>query len=145
MKRFLFIMFSLFLITAAIMHAQITSESKDNFDNGFYSYNVEGGISGTDTLFTKAFRMGTQTKIFDVFALGTQTNDSIKLKLVRQVSYLGTAWTTDKTIGTDSVKTEKAWADTSSYFNVIHRIAIVGVTGNGYKTNFRVKISAKRE
>ena len=144
MKKSVLVIIILVLF-AGIGYAQLLTQVVDNYDDGFKSLTVQGVLSGTDTLYTSGFKFSGTSKIFDVFAIGSQTNDSIKVKLVRQVSYFGSTFITETTIGTDSVKTQKAWADTSTYYNVLHRIAVVGVTGNGYRTNFTFKESAKRE
>jgi len=130
---------------AIISNGQILTQVVDNYDDGFKSVTVQGTLSGTDTLYTSGFKLSGTSKVFDVFAIGSQTHDSVKVKLVRQVSYFGSTFVTETTIGTDSVLTQKAWADTSTYYNVQHRIAIIGVTGNGYRSAFTFKVSAKRD
>lgn len=144
MKRISFITLLLMLFTVSVF-PQVLTEALNNYDEGFRSYDVTALVSSTDTVYTAGFKLGNSTKLFDVFAMGDQANDSVKFKIVRQVSYFGTGYITERTVGTDSVSTEKAWADTSTYYNVVHKLAIIGVTGNGKNTSVKIRISAKRE
>ncbi len=134
----------LVLAFAADALAQITEQKFEKYESGFLTFNVEGTLTKNDTLYTNAFSFGTEP-VMEIFTVAEQADDSVYYTLSREISFFGDAWISDGTIGVDSVTTQKAWADTSSYKNVLQRIKIAGsATKNGSDVSFKLKVSAKK-
>lgn len=137
----------LMLLFASVVFGQgvITSEGLYK-GNGVQGYFTELYVTGPDTLYTNAFRL--PEKEMNVFTYGEQANDSIYVKIDRQISaftlnsgsYL---WQADGTVGIDSVKTVKAWADTSAYKDVWHRLLIITTAKNGDSTAVKIRVSTQ--
>jgi len=105
---------------------------------------ITGTIDGTDTLYTSSFSLMGHNDVFTFARYYAQTNDSVKVKVVRQSSFFDGLWTTSKTVTEDSVETQLIVADTASTYAAF-RYAILGVTGNGYNVAFTMKVRAKRD
>jgi len=115
-------------------------------DGLFKQITFTGTLKGTDTLYTRVFQLEDVNPVFALAKTYTKSNDSVKVKIVRQGTWISGKWTDIKSVTTDSVKTQTFAADTISTNRAAgYRYAILGVTGNGYNVGFNLLLRAKRE
>lgn len=149
MKFMTILMLLVLVFYQAGVQAQWTSgyNPAKSWDNGFTVLEYQGKISGTDTLITNSFVFGNAEAVFNVAKIFSQTNDSIKVTILRQANYIGSNWTTQKTLySADSTKTQATQNDTlSTSVAFPQRLVIYGTTGNGYQTNVNIKLRIKQK
>jgi len=137
MKKIMYLMMVCF-ITLTFGQVKI---STDAYDPVYMVHSANVTLSGADTVVTYAFKL--PNKVMEVFC--EASGDSAYAAISREYSLFKTQWTSDGTVGVDSVLTQKAWADTSTYSNVWQRIKIITTAANGASTIYKIKISAKKE
>lgn len=122
--------------------AWTTNGSIENY-NGWKAINFAGTLKCTDTLTTAAFTLLGCELDFNLAKYFTQANDSIKITIKRQDSYIPGTWTVAKTIATsDSLKTAGYYVDTLA-IPTASRLLFIGTTGNGYNVNLKATIRAR--
>lgn len=143
-KLFLAASVMLALLFAVNMQAQRTAWVTNNdaaTGPGYKTIDFVGYVSGTDTLISSEFQIGSYNYVMTGFKLLDQTNDSVKITIKRFVK--GISWFSDKTIATsDSVLTENTFADTTS--GQWNKLYLIGTTGNGYKTLVKVRYELRK-
>lgn len=148
MKKYFFALLIGFVMAVVLpLKAQTvwtTNGSTDN-NNGWKTINFVGQLKGTDTLTTAAFTLLGCDLNFNLAKYFTQANDSIKVTIKRQDSYIAGQWTVAKTIATsDSVKTAGYYSDTLA-IPASSRLLFIGTTGNGYNTQIKATIRARNK
>lgn len=102
-----------------------------------------GTISGTDTSFTNPVKVENVADVFSTYYSLANANDSIRVKLVRQITGFAPSankWVDAKTVlSADSVSGNFAISDTLVYKNKYIRYVIIGVSDNGYTTSWSLK------
>lgn len=122
--------------------AWTTNGSTDN-NNGWKTINFAGTLKGTDTLTSAAFTLLGCELNYNLARLFTQANDSVKITIKRQDSYIPGQWTVAKTIATsDSIKTAGYYSDTLA-IPTGSRLLFIGTTGNGYNVSLKATIRAR--
>lgn len=148
MKIFRFLAIALMTIVLALatpvkaQTAWTTNGVVENY-NGWKTINFVGKLKGTDTLTTAAFSLIGCELYFNLAKYFTQANDSVKITIKRQDSYIPGTWTVAKTIATsDSIKTAGYYSDTLA-IPTASRYLFIGTTGNGYNVNVKATIRAR--
>jgi hypothetical protein len=140
MKNLLLVVLAVVCFVAMPVKAQTTEfvdkGTEVKTEPTVFEFNFNSMISGTDSLQTYGFSpIGLFHKPFELQRISSQTNDSVKVavKLQAYYSYLA-EWYDLVTVGTDSVTTFRAYADTLDYYPDSLRVSIYGVAGNGDST-----------
>lgn len=103
----------------------------------------EGVISGVDTLDSLPFDLSGHEAIYSIWSEAWQDNDSVKLQYKRESAGLPDVWLDSKLIYQDISGNAVFKADTLTNIASVRRLKIVGVSGNGVNTGFKIKIIAK--
>lgn len=151
MKRRIFLGILLPFILASFLVPEVKGQTawttglngKVTQENGWKIIDFQGVLKGTDTLVTNPFNLFFCDLNFTLSRLFTQTNDSVKITIKRQDSYIPGQWTVAKTIATsDSIKTAGYYADTLAV-PANSRFLFIGTTGNGNNVQLKAKIRAR--
>jgi len=103
----------------------------------------DGVISGVDTLDSLPFDLSGHEAIYSIWSEAWQDNDSVKLQYKRESAGLPDVWLDSKLIYQDISGNAVFKADTLTNIASVRRLKIIGVSGNGVNTGFRIKIIAK--
>ncbi len=135
------------VVPPALPQTAITTDG--TVDNG-YKYkttNYEGTLSGTDTLTFSSTNLEDCTNIFNIQYILTSETDSALVTIKRQESYFAGHWSDYKTIvSSEDTTLQKCVTDTLVTYPALGmRLVLIGESGNGYTTGFKVKIVCKKE
>lgn len=148
MKKLVFMAMVLIIMLLGVTNAQGQLYDQGSFsNNGVNGFAVTGEflkVKTADTLYTNTFRLS--GKPMQVFCFAEQDNDSVRIQVNRQISLFTDSdgdpiWQSDGTVGIDSVTTIKAWADTSAYKDVWHRLEIHSAASTGVGCQFKIRVS----
>lgn len=139
MKKLIFVL----MFFNIIVYGQTEWRDPGTVYNGVHLKEIsfEGIISDKDTLKSLPFDLSGCDSIITFWSYANQSNDSVRLLITRESSGIPDLWPEYKIIHFDNGGNNIVKLDTMKYHTSSVRLKLIGLSGNGNNTKFKIKIT----